>query len=153
MAYLTSEPPQRSSKNTILLVAILIVLVGILAFVALRKEESAEVTYYKSVMSAEKIEYEVPTRFLEPGGTYRKTLFGPKYRVEGSVTNNATKAVYKDVIVEISFYSKTKTQIGSTNITIYEVFPPKAVKNFDVKVAAPAGTETIGWEVVGAAKN
>jgi hypothetical protein len=59
----------------------------------------------------------------------------------------------KDVVVEVSYYSKTKSRISSEQVTIYDVFPPKAVKNFDVKVAAPKATETIGWEVLDAARN
>jgi hypothetical protein len=61
--------------------------------------------------------------------------------------------VFKDVIVEISFFSKTKTRISSMPLTIYDVFPPKAFKSFDIKVEAPKATETIGWEVVDAARN
>jgi len=153
MAYLSSEPPKRLLNYKVILILVLIVTFGLLVFTLFREKEHPKVTYYKSLISAEKHEYASPSQFLKPGGTYHKTLLGPKYRIQGSIFNTATTAVYKDVVVEISFYSKTNTLISSKHVTIYEVLPPKAVKNFDMKVEAPKATDTIGWEVVTAARN
>jgi len=153
MAYLNPEPPRRKPGKTALLIVVPVIILGLLAFAVLREKENPEVTYYKRLMEAEKLEYRAPRQFLKSEGTYRKTLFGPKYRIEGHIANTAATATYKDAIVEVSFFSKTKTLINSTRITVYEVFPPKAVKNFNVKVEAPPATETIGWKVVDAARN
>ena len=153
MAYLSSEPPRRSWNYKVIMILVPTVIFGLLIFKLLDEKENSKVTYHKSMFSVEKHEYTSPSQFLKPSGTYHKTLLGAKYRIQGSITNTAAAAVYKDVVVEFSFYSKTNTSISSKQVTIYDVFPPNAIKNFDVKVEAPKATDTIGWEVVGAARN
>ena len=153
MSHLNSERPKRSWIGTLLLTVFFIVVLGLIGFVILKENENPEVEYYKNLMSAEQHEYLSPGAFLKSEGTYRKTLFGRKYRIEGNITNTASSAVYKDVVLEVLFYSRTKTRIGSIYITLYDVFPPKVIKAFDKKVPAPEGTEEIGWGVVDAARN
>jgi hypothetical protein len=152
MSYLIYDPYPRSGKKKILYVALPLVILGILLFAMFNEKSNSEVSYYQNIVSAESYEYASPSQFLESDGKYHKTLLGPKYKIEGTIKNIATHAVYKDAVVEVFFYSKTKTKISNTLITIYEVFPPKSVKGFNLKVEAPIETESIGWNVIDASR-
>lgn len=153
MPYLSPEPKKRSPIKGVLLIIVPIVILAVLVFVIFRQQKNPEVEYYKSIMSAEAHEYASPSKFLKADGTYRPTIFGRKFRIEGSITNSASVATYKDAVLEVTFYSQTKTKIGSTQVTIYEVFPPMRAKTFNVKIDAPKATDGIGYSVVDAARN
>lgn len=43
-------------------------------------------------------------------------------------------ATYKDAVIKVTYYSKTKTELGSNLYTIYENFPPHAAVNFELKI-------------------
>src|SRR5438128_1620742 len=66
-------------------------------------------TYAEKVMTVEEIERNNPSKFLEASGTYNESFWGDNMKVHGKVVNKATVANYKDVVIEIIFYSKTET--------------------------------------------
>lgn len=107
----------------------------------------------KQVQSVEEIERSQPTNFLNASGTYNETLFGNNIKVHGVIKNSATVANFKDVVVKVTYYSKTQTVIGSNNYIIYDFFPPHSEKNFELKIDKIDGTNTIGWDVVKATPN
>jgi|ERR1043165_1594843 hypothetical protein len=108
-------------------------------------------SYQEKVMSIEEIERSNPTDFLSADGTYNQNFFGTKLKVHGIVKNKATVATYKDAVVRITYYSKTKTVLGSKDYTIYDFFPPNSEKNFELKIENYQNVESIGWDVVSAA--
>ena len=110
-------------------------------------------TYQEKVQSVEEIEHSQPTNFLNASGTYNETLFGNSIKVHGVIKNNATVANFKDVVVKVTYYSKTQTVIGSNNYIIYDFFPPHSEKAFELKIDKYDGTNTIGWDVVKATPN
>lgn len=154
MSYLSSAQAKRRSgiKTTLLIVVPMIIIVG-LAYAISIQNKNPKVEYYKNVISAESHEYSNPSKFLSADGEYRRTILGGKYRIQGNISNVATVASYKDVVLEISFYSRTKTRIGTTHVTLYDVFPSKQIKSFDIKVEAPKASAEVGWEVVDAQRN
>lgn len=111
---------------------------------------SSDDSYYEKVMSIEEMEQSQPTVFLNADGNYNKTFWGDKIKVNGKITSSATVATFKDAIVRVTYYSKTMTVLGSNDYTIYEIFPPNSVNNFELKIKNYKDVDTIGWDVLNA---
>ncbi|NJC28266.1 hypothetical protein [Neolewinella antarctica] len=62
--------------------------------------------------------------------------------ISGNVSNKANFASYKDVVVQLTFYSKTKTQIGQDEFIIYEIYSPGVSKDFSYKIEIPNSTDS-----------
>lgn len=104
------------------------------------------VTYQEAKMSLEDQEKQSPTQFLTTDGTYRSNLIG-EWVLEGTVTNTATVAKYKDVVLIVEFLSKTGTLLGTENHAIYEFFPAGKTKRFKIKTAGYQGTSKVNWSI------
>lgn len=104
--------------------------------------------YQEKVMSVQEIENSQPANFLSAGGTYNESFFGDKLKVHGVIKNSATVATYKDAIVRITYYSKTKTELTSRQYTIYDFFPPHSEKHFELKIENYKDVSSIGWDVL-----
>lgn len=109
-------------------------------------ESTTPATYEEKRQSLAEIEQENPTNFLKVEGTYRENLVG-RWVLEGSIFNTATTARYKDVVLEITYYSKTNTYLGSETKVFYEYFEPNSEKKFKIKVDGYGGTEKIGYNI------
>ncbi len=72
------------------------------------------------------------------------------YLIEGTITNNADLAKFKDVVVRVIFYSATQTEIGSKEYTFYEYYKPHTNKPISLQVYPPVGYAGFGFEIVGA---
>ena len=107
-------------------------------------------SYQDKKMTVAEIERSRPTDFLSADGTYRENLLGDKLKVDGVIRNSATAVSYKDATVRVTYYSKTKTNLGSEDYTIWEVFPPNHTKNFQLKIKNYSNVKSIGWEVIDA---
>lgn len=107
-------------------------------------------SYQEKVMTVEEIERADPSKFLKADGNYNKNFWGDKIKVHGVIQNLATVASYKDAVIRVTYYSKTKTELGSKEYTIYEMFEPHSTKNFELKIDNYKDVSSIGWEVVSA---
>jgi hypothetical protein len=116
-------------------------------------DNSSGSSYQEKVMSVEEIERSQPTNFLTADGTYNENLWGNKLKVHGTIKNSATVASYKDAVVRVTYYSKTNTELGSKEYTIYEVFSPHSTKNFELKIDNYQEVNSIGWDVISAVAN
>jgi hypothetical protein len=110
-------------------------------------------SYNEKVMSIEETELSQPVRFLSAAGVYNSNLWGDVFKVHGTITNTATAATFKDAVVKVTYYSKTKTVLTSKVYTIYDFFPPHETKNFELKISNYQDVSTIGWEVINAQPN
>lgn len=108
------------------------------------------VTYSESKMSVGDYESAHPSEFLHAGGTYNETFLGNKIKIQGQVTNKATVTNFKDMVIQVSYFSGTKTLINTERFVLYEFLPAHSSKSFNWKIKPPGGTETIGWDVVNA---
>jgi hypothetical protein len=90
-----------------------------------------------------------PPNFLKINGHDKKNIVGQTV-VKGMITNKATVAVFKDVDIKLSFYSKTKALLETDKETIFELLHPGESKNFKTKYFAPKGTDSVALEVLGA---
>lgn len=114
------------------------------------QESPTAESYQQRVMTVEEIERAEPTTFLIADGNYNKNFFGTKLKLHGKITNKATVASYKDAVVRVTYYSNTKTPLISKDYTIYEIFPPTSIKNFEMKIDNYKDVGAIGWDVVSA---
>lgn len=94
-------------------------------------------------------EQKSPQAFLSISGHNKKNIVGQTV-VRGILINRASVAVFKDVDIKLSFYSKTKTLLETDKETVFEILEPGESKNFKTKYFAPKGTDSVGLEVIGA---
>lgn len=111
---------------------------------------SKDETYRKKKMTIEQIEKSEPIHFLDVSGNYKESFWGTKINVSGKIVNRATVATYKDAVVRVIYYSKTKTVLGSKDYVIYELFPPNSTKSFELKIENYKDVNSIGLDIVNA---
>jgi major membrane immunogen (membrane-anchored lipoprotein) len=87
-----------------------------------------------------------PARFLSVNGHDKRNLIGQTV-VKGTLTNNAKVCTYKDVNVELAFYSKTGALLEKDNETVFETLAPGESKSFKTKYFAPKGTDSVALVV------
>ncbi|MDO7174097.1 hypothetical protein [Mariniflexile sp. AS56] len=68
----------------------------------------------------------------------------------GKITNNALVAKAKDVKVIVTFLSKTKSEIGKAEFTIYEYIEPGKSQSFEKKVNVSQDVTEFSWNIVNA---
>lgn len=105
--------------------------------------------YEQTKETLEQTEKKNPTRFLTVEGHDRKNLFRQTV-IKGTITNKATVARFKDVDIELSFYSETGALLEKDHEVIYESIAPGNSTNFKTKYFAPKGTDSVAMKVVGA---
>lgn len=110
-------------------------------------------SYQEKVMTVEEIEHSQPTSFLTADGKYNQNFWGTKIKVHGVIKNTATVASFKDAIVRVTYYSKTKTELGRKEYTIYENFPPHSEVKFELIIDNYQEVNTINWDVIQAIAN
>lgn len=96
------------------------------------------------------LEQNAPTDYLTADGTYRESFWGNKLKISCTIKNQATLATFKDAVVQVTYYSKTKTELGSKEYSIYEMFPPNSSKTIDLKIDNYKNVNSIGWDVISA---
>jgi len=84
----------------------------------------------------------IPIVFITVSGHDKRNLIGQTV-VKGTLNNNAKISSFKDVDLEISFYSKTGALLEKDKETIYETLAPGDSKNFKTKYFAPKGTDSV----------
>jgi hypothetical protein len=90
-----------------------------------------------------------PKSYLSVKAHDRHNLIGQTVII-GDISNNAGSTSYKDVDLQLLFYSKTGTLLEKDRETIYEVLTPGGSKHFKTKYFAPKGTDSIGFAILGA---
>jgi hypothetical protein len=114
------------------------------------KDEAAEKDSYEKTKEtlAEK-EKKNPVAFIKVDSKDKHNLLGQTV-IKGTISNNAKVCSYKDVQLELSFFSKTSVLLEKDNETVYEAIEPGKSAEFKTKYFAPKGTDSVGIRVVGA---
>jgi hypothetical protein len=66
--------------------------------------------------------------------------------LSGDVSNSAAIATAKDIKINVDFYTKTKTKIGSQEIVIYEFVKPGQKIKFKEKINLPEKVEEFEFQ-------
>jgi hypothetical protein len=112
-------------------------------------EGKAKDKYEQTKETLEQTEKKNPKRFLSVEGSDKKNLIGQTV-IKGTVTNSATVASYKDVDIELSFYSKTGALLQRDHEVIYETIAPGNSTAFKTKTRAPIGTDSVAMKIYAA---
>lgn len=71
------------------------------------------------------------------------------WKIEGRISNSARTVTYKDIKLEVEFFTRTKTSLGKTIVTIYQMFPPNNLQDkyekdtfFEIKLDGDAPKDT-----------
>jgi hypothetical protein len=94
-------------------------------------------------------EIKSPQNFLTVTGNNKHNLIGQMV-IKGTIVNKATVAVYKDVDVQLDFYSKTGALLETDKETVYETILPGQSKSFKTKYCAPKGSDSVALKVLDA---
>lgn len=114
-----------------------------------KKAEKPKDKYEQTKETLEETEKKNPQRFLTVEGHDRKNLLRQTV-VKGTVSNNAKVASYKDIDVELSFYSKTGALLEKDHEIVYETIAPGTKADFKTKFFAPKGTDSVALKITGA---
>lgn len=111
--------------------------------------KSEEASYEQTRKVLLEKELKNPAKFLSVTGQDKKNLLGQTV-IKGKLSNHATIAVFKDVEVKLSFYSKTRALLETETETIFEQVQPGQTKNFKTKYFAPKGTDSVAIQILNA---
>lgn len=106
-------------------------------------------SYEKTKVTLEQKEKKDPVLFLSISNNDKRNLIGQTV-IKGNVINNAKVCSYKDVQLEVAFYSKTGTLLEKGNETVYDEIAPGRSTDFKFKNFAPKGTDSIAIKILGA---
>ncbi len=133
-----------------------LLLIGSILFSACNSNEKKAADekdiYEKSMKKLEERETKNPLQFLTITSKDKHNLIGQTV-IKGTINNNAKIAVYKDVLLELSFFSKTKVLLEKDKETIYELVAPGKAVDFKTKYFAPKGTDSVGIKILNAKVN
>ena len=88
------------------------------------KEKSNALDYLK----IEKVELRFQTDYSYWGDVKDKY-----WLIEGKIINNATNTVYKDLELELEYFTYTKTSLGKQKVILYSIFRPNGTKENEIK--------------------
>ncbi|MBO9681636.1 MAG: DUF4339 domain-containing protein [Flavisolibacter sp.] len=77
-----------------------------------------------------------PLNYINGSTAHHKNLIGEMV-MNGTLTNSATLAVFKDVTMQADFLSKTNSIIGSRTFVVYEVIKPGQTVPYKQKILVP----------------
>jgi len=128
----------------------ILLLAGITACNSKTDQQAKEKQHYeKAVETLAEKEKKNPLLFLTVSNSDKHNLLGQTV-IKGAVTNKAKVCAYKDVLLEVSFFSKTGTLLEKGNETVYEKIEPGKSSQFKIKNFAPKGADSIAIKVLGA---
>jgi hypothetical protein len=113
---------------------------------------SDKANYKKATETLLEKEKKNPIAFLKVNSHDKHNLLGQTV-IKGSIDNNAKVCSYKDVQLQLSFFSKTGTLLEKSNETIYDAIAPGKSVDFKTKYFAPKGTDSVGIKVLAAKIN
>jgi len=117
-----------------------------------RSAASEKEKYQQAKETLEEKEKKNPANFLLVDSRDKRNLIGQTV-VKGTLRNIAKVCTYKDVELELSFYSKTGTLLIKTNETIYDKIEPGKSANFKTKEFAPKRSDSVSIKILGAKTN
>lgn len=113
------------------------------------KAATEKESYEKTKKSMREKEEKNPVDFLVVNANDKRNLFGQTV-IKGTLTNRAKIAVFKDINLNLSFYSKTKVLLETDKETVFEVLHPGESKSFKTKYFAPKGADSVAVKVLDA---
>lgn len=106
-------------------------------------------SYEQARARLEEKEKKNPGLFIKVTSKNKRNLIGQTV-IRGDLSNEAKVCTYKDVELELSFFSKTGVLLEKDPETIYEVIAPGKTVAFKTKYYAPKDTDSVAIRVLNA---
>ena len=106
-------------------------------------------SYQKATEMLQQKETKNPVAFLKVGSSDKHNIIGQTV-IKGNINNNAKMCTYKDVELELSFFSKTGALLQKEKETIYDLISPGSSAGFKTKYFAPKGTDSVAIKIISA---
>jgi len=144
-----SKIPNKNGKKLFKYSLIVLAILGVAFIINLLKptQESKEKNNPTEFLTIQ----ETKLRHMNPNGFFSdgdKPLY---WKIEGELTNSAKTVTYKDVKLEVEFFTRTNTSLGKTTVTVFKVFPPNNLLDkydkdtfFEVKLDNEPPKDTYG---------
>jgi hypothetical protein len=116
---------------------------------ATKTEEKEKASYEKAKETLEEKEKKNPANFITASCRDRSNLIGQTV-MKISLTSKATVAIYKDIELELSFFSKTGALLQKDVTTIYKTLAPGETVTEKEKQYTPKQTDSISLKVLSA---
>jgi hypothetical protein len=88
-----------------------------------------------------------PENYLSVSYDLGYKLLSGKDEIKGKIYNTASMATFKDVVLTVTYSSKTGAELGSENYVIYDYVYAGSSTSFNLRVYSPSGTKQIGVTV------
>ena len=114
----------------------------------LQQENNSPLKY----LSSENVTLQKQRIQTRKAGLFRKAEYEDDGAlIEGTFSNRATLAKFKDIEVKISYYSVTKSLIDTRTLVIYKFSEPNSSERFSIKIdEIPQAYNSFSFEIVGA---
>jgi hypothetical protein len=146
---------RNSMRKRLMWISIVLVL-SLVTYLVYANKQSTFLSPFSSEKSAEqqkaelaKSEQQDPAKYISSRVGHRENLLGQTV-VEGTLTSSATAAVFKDVMLQVDFISKTNAVIRSEKYTIYPVLNPGQTISFKEKAFAGKDVYDVPVTLLGA---
>lgn len=116
------------------------------------KDEAAKESYEQTKETLEDKERNNPLLFLTVSSHDKHNLFGQTV-IKANITNTAKVCTYKEVQLELAFYSNSGTLLEKDNETVYDAITPGNSVDHKTKYYAPKGTDSIAIKIISAKSN
>lgn len=91
-------------------------------------------------------EENAPDEYLKVKGFSRRNFIN-QLVLEGSISNTATLASFKDPVLSVTWYSKTNTELETKEYRVFELIRAHRSKEFKLKTQAPDYVSTVSISV------
>ncbi|MEP7236846.1 MAG: hypothetical protein ABI685_03235 [Ferruginibacter sp.] len=113
------------------------------------KDVKVKDKYEQTKITLGETEKKNPKLFLSVAETDKKNFLG-KTVIKVDITNKATVASFKDVDIELSFYSQTGALLERDHEVIYETIAPGSTINHKTRYKVPKHTDRVEVKIAGA---
>lgn len=103
-----------------------------------------------ALMELYEIERKQPTKYLSLKYDIDNKILSSKIKVKGTIYNDAIVAVFKDVVLKITYYSKTGSFLKEDYEVIYQYVYSTEPVNFKFNLSPPKQSKQINIQVVNA---
>lgn len=111
----------------------------------LKGQEELSPTTYLTIDDAKMREDQIQTR---EANFFQSAQYAPDGNtIYGNIKNTASIARFKDVVVTVTFYSQTETEIETKDHIFYEFYEPNSLNYFELKVYPPEATASFNISV------
>lgn len=143
------------SRRRLVWIGIVLIL-SLVTYVIYANKQSTYVSPFSTQKSAEELKIDLaqtekqnPTNYISGRARGRQNLINQTV-IEGTLTNSATLAAFKDVVLQVDFLSKTNSIITTQNVTLYEQINPGGTISFKKKVFVSKDVANVNVTIAGA---